>query len=404
MNTDTRTASPFNAQVILWVIAAGILGVIAFLFLSTYAPELNQGDDGRGHALSKSAIGYSALVKLETELGNKPELVRDEDDLKNAGLLILTPEVGQDAGEIEKIIAARNGQPTFIILPKHETIPDLTHTGWVSDGGLTPTSEVQKLLAKVAPVSVLRTRTTSTATFSDHPAPVMIFNNAPNVQIISGEELTPILTDDQSPDTSKNSIIIGRAENNVFILADPDLLNNLGLADPHRAYAATRILDQMRPSNDPTITFDLTLNGFKQSRGLLDLVVRPPFLALTIALIVAAIMALLNGLVRFGPPMVEARAIPRGKGALVENTADMLKLAKVEHQLGGRYAALIRELAGAQQGLPQGMSAEAMTARLDSLTKQGAPFSELASRAEAAKNRTALLDAAQQLDHWRKGN
>ena len=391
----------FNAKAIIWLIGAAILAFIAYLFLSTYAPEMGEGNNGAGHALSKSAIGYSGFVKLETALGHAPTLVRDEEDLNTEGLLILTPEIGQDPDALAKLVAARDGKPTLIVLPKHDTTRQPLHMGWVDDAGLYSPTDIAKLMSKIAPMGINRVRATATATFGGR-GPVVIFNNTPNLQYIAGSYLKPIFTDDLYPDNlSKNHFIIGLAPNNVFVLADPDLLNNIGMADPHRAYGAVRLLEQLTPKGQ-SISFDLTLNGFKQGRGLLDLILRPPFLALTIALLVAALMALLNGLVRFGPALAEARAIPRGKGALVANTADLLKLARVEHELGGRYAALIRDLAGAQHGLPAHASAESATARFDAMSKAGPKFSNLASMADHAGDRAALLEAAQQLDQWRR--
>ena len=391
----------FNAKVIIWLIGGGILAFIAYLFLSTYAPETSEGNNGAGHALSKSAIGYSGLVKLETALGRAPALVRDEADLNTDGLLILTPEIGQNPDALAKLVAARLGKPTLIVLPKHETSRRPLHSGWVDDAGFYAPQDIAKMMSKISPMGINRMRATASATFGGQ-VPVVIFNNTSNVQYISGSYLEPIFTDDLYPnDLRKNHFIIGRAPNNVFILADPDVLNNIGMADPHRAYGAVRLLEQLTPKGQ-AITFDLTLNGFKQGRGLLDLILRPPFLALTVALLVAALMALLNGLVRFGPALAEARAIPRGKGALVANTADLLKLAKVEHELGGRYAALIRDLAGSQYGLPLHTSAEAATARFDAMSKSRPKFSNLAYMAEHAGDRAALLEAAQQLDQWRR--
>jgi hypothetical protein len=117
---------------------------------------------------------------------------------------------------------------------------------------------------------------------------------------------------------------------------------------------------------------------------------------------VASIMALLHGLMRFGPPLREARAIERGKGVLVGNVAALLKLAKREGELGERYAALTRDSAATALGLPLGMSNETVRDRLDRLTQIGTPFSVLEENATQTKNSTDMLAAARALYHWRK--
>jgi len=88
---SSAAREPFNARVMIWVIAAAIIAVVAFLFLSTYAPEIPDGDNGGGHALSKSAVGYAGFVKLEAERGIHVDMATDESALKTSGLLVLTP-------------------------------------------------------------------------------------------------------------------------------------------------------------------------------------------------------------------------------------------------------------------------------------------------------------------------
>jgi len=401
-------AGPFNAKILIWVVAAAILGVVAYLFLATYAPDLENGNNGEGHALSQSAIGYSGLVKLERALGHPPEIVHDEEGLKTDGLLVVTPELNGDADELAKLVKARDGKPTLVVLPGYVALADLKHPGWVREGGGVSPDIIERLIAKTVPLKITFIKTHVTAQFDGHPAPVVVFGPDyfaahHEVGTVTGDNLKPILTDDSGNDLSHSHIVLADAGNGLYILAEPDLFNNFGIADPHRAYAAVKLLAVLSPAAHPQITFDLTLNGFKSSGGLLDLILRPPFLAMTLALLVAAVMALINGLVRFGPPMREARAIPRGKGALVANTAEMLKLAKVEHQLGGRYAALIRDLAAHDFGVPLG-SAEVMTQRLDTLKSTMGTFSDLAQRAEGATDRTSMVHAAQALDAWRQGS
>ncbi len=400
---SSPASEPFSPRVMIGVVAAAIAAVVAFLFLSTYAPEMPDGNNGGAHALSKSAVGYAGFVKLETERGIAVDLATDDGALKSAGLLVLTPETFQDPEALAKIVREREGNPTVIVLPKHEAVPNIWHKGWVYNGGLLPTNAIELLLSKMMAAKITRLKSTATATFDHAAHATPIFIDVPDLQVLAASGLTPLFTDDVYPDKlALNHFVIVQAPTNLFILSDPDLINNAGLADPMRAYGAARLLDNMLPADTRRITFDVTLNGFGHGRGLLDLVLRPPFLALTICLLVAAILALLNGLMRFGPAMTDVRAIPRGKRALVANTADLLKMSRREYAVGGRYVALVRDLAAKQYGLPATMDAEAMTARLDTLQISGPRFSELAYRAEYAQNRADLLDAAQHLDAWRR--
>jgi len=387
----------------IWVIAAAIIAVVAFLFLSTYAPEIPDGDNGGAHALSKSAVGYAGFVKLEAERGIHVDMATDEGALKTSGLLVLTPESYQDPEALAKLVRERDGNPILIVLPKYQAVPNIWHKGWVYSGDLLPTKMLEQLLSKMMAAKITRLRTTATATFGGAAHPTPIFINEPNLQVIAAPGITPLFTDDLYPDTlARNHFVMVRAPTNIFILSDPDLINNHAIADPMRAYGAARLIDTLIPSDQRSITFDVTLNGFGHGRGLFEMALRPPFLALTLCLLVAAILALLNGLMRFGPAMPDLRAIPRGKRALVTNTADLLKMSRREHLVGGRYVALIRDLAAKQYGLPPTMDAEAVTTRLDALNTGGARFSDLAYRAEYADSRAELLNAAKDLDTWRR--
>ncbi|MDE2043345.1 MAG: hypothetical protein KGJ05_09740, partial [Alphaproteobacteria bacterium] len=80
----------------------------------------------------------------------------------------------------------------------------------------------------------------------------------------------------------------------------------------------------------------------------------------------------------------------------------MLRRAGAEHALGGRYSALIRDLAARDYGLPATLSVEAATARLDQIPGRTQRFSDLVQRAGQARDNAALLGATQDLDQWRR--
>ena len=140
-----------------------------------------------------------------------------------------------------------------------------------------------------------------------------------------------------------------------YVLTDPDLINNAALKDPDegrgsarpdRLAAAQRRSGPVRPH---------LARRRRANYDLAKLLVEPPFLALTLTILVAAALAFLHGLARFGPARAEARAIPFGKQALVDTTAMLLRRAGRLDELGGRYAALMRGGAGALLGAPQGL-------------------------------------------------
>jgi hypothetical protein len=111
---------------------------------------------------------------------------------------------------------------------------------------------------------------------------------------------------------------------------------------------------------------------------------------------------LANGLMRFGPPLREQPAIAPGKGALIANTADLLRLAKLENKIGPRYLAVIVDTMAHSLGLHGQTTLNAVRNRFDRMTRSGVPFSDLAQAAADAKTSDEMLAAAQALYKWRK--
>jgi len=220
------------------------------------------------------------------------------------------------------------------------------------------------------------------------------------VQTISGGDLTPLVT---LPD---GGILVARlGEGPHFVAADPDLFNNQGIRDPARAAAALALIDRLNPRENGPIAFDLTVNGLSgdKSRSLLRTALEPPFLAMTLALVIAAILAGLHGAFRFGQPRREERAIAFGKATLVENSAGLIRLARREARLGGAYAEVIRQDAARLSGAPGALQGDALDAYLDRMTKgDRAPFSALASRLAHARDRYELVAGARALFSWKK--
>ena len=401
---------PFNGRIMLLVIGAAILSFVGYLVLSAYAPEVKSGTDGRGHAYSKSAIGYAGLIQLREALGRSPNLVRDDKGLETNRLVVFMPELRTDPELLAKKIEARGDRPSLIIMPKRLAYADQTHKGWVTGRGIAPPRDIETIIAKVSGVQIEQHRVEAREAYSSDWAPTVRFDKGAVVQTIAGDMLEPYISDDSGrillagirrpKDQESEDEDDGYTP--VYILSDPDVMNDLGIGDIHMANAASGILDGLSTDKTKEVEFDVTLNGFENSRGLLKLAFEPPFLALTLSLFVAALMALANGLLRFGPPLRDALANAPGKGVLVDNTADLLRLAGLEHEVGGRYAALTRDAGAHALGLPPGMSADVVTDRLDRTTREGPPFSALARDADNASNSYDMLAAARALYHWRK--
>lgn len=394
---EEQAGSPFSARTVLWVILAGALAFLGLLVLSAYAPELRSGKNGGSHALSVSAVGFKAIVTLIDETGGTARLIRDEKALGTEDLLVLTPDLSTDPAKLAERVNRRIAQPTLIVLPKWGVMPLKGNKSWVQEAGPLPPPMIETLLAKVARLRVKRSAGGQLQPREGLTEAAQMGAPA-TYQSISGDKLTPLLVDREG-----RAALAAYDDRKLYILADPDLLDNLGMASEDRARAALAMLDDLNSTDAEGIAFDLTLNGFARSPSLLKLAFEPPFLALTLAILGAALLAGIHAWGRFGAPAGEERAIGFGKRALVDNAAGLIKRARREHRTGERYALMTRDVVASATGAPQGAGDAVLAAYLDRLgDPAGGGYSELAARATAAGHRDELLAAARALYFWRK--
>jgi hypothetical protein len=385
----------FRSATVLLMVAVGILAFAGMLVLGAYAPDLRSGRNGGTHALSNAATGFSGLVQLARATGRNPQIVRNEAMLATEDLVVLTPERGST--DMTNVLAKRRKGPTLVVLPKWLTVADPVHPGWVRAVGLRPSWDAERTLAPAHPLKVERHRSGGTPLSAKIPGelpPELRFFAPGALQTVSGPGLRPILID-----SAGRAVLARIGDQPLYLLADPDLLANRAMADGHRAAAALALLDFLNSTGAKSVVFDVTLNGFGQSRSPLKLIFDPPFLAVTLALVAALLLAGVRALARFGPARPPARAIAFGKAALIDNAAALVRKARREAALGGRYAEMIRDKAVTVFGVPARLRDAALIDYLDKLEGRGR-FSALASAADAARGRSELLAAAQALHQW----
>lgn len=392
--TGRPTEAAFRPATILLIVAIGILAFTGMLILGAYGPDLRSGRNGGAHALSNAATGFSGIVQLAQATGRNPLIVRNEQLLETEDLVVLTPETG--AQDMSKALARRTSKPTLIVLPKWRTVAHPAHPGWVRSPGLKPAWDPERTLAPAHPLSVQRHRGAGAPlrTVPAHAPPEMQFTAPGALQTVSGPGMKAMVTD-----SAGRAVLIQFGDGPLFLLADPDLLSNRGMADRRQAAAALALLDFLNSTGAKSVVFDVTLNGFGQTRSPLRLVFDPPFLAVTLAIAAAVLLAGLQAIARFGPARRPRRAIAFGKAALIDNAAALVRQARREAALGGRYAEMIRDKAVTVFGVPSRLRDGAISDYLDKLDGRGR-FSALAAAAAEAHGREELLHAAQALHRW----
>ena len=415
-------AQPFGPRAVLALVGIGALAFVALLYALGSGLTGGSGNDGGGHALSRSLTGYAALAELIERSGREVSVAREERLLRAPGLLVLTPPHEADGDQLAALIEARRTiGPTLLVLPKWTTSRVMPGTGaeaksgWVLLGGTYSPGWIGDV-AGGTKLTVARNGKTATSLDETSeipladPAQVQALTEAQadddSVTLLglieddAGRKLAAYINDDGtypalddwsgwgSPDEPDESLFP------LVIVAEPDLLDNYGLAKRETALAALRLVRATAGDRNAAVLFDVTLNGLGRTRNLLTLAFTPPFLAATLALLMAAFVAGWRAFNRFGPPRVAGRAIAYGKTALVENSAGLIRRAGRLRLLGAPYAALVAARLVRLLGLPPGASAEAIDMAQKRRGLDGPPFTDLAAALAAARTPHDLIRRA----------
>ena len=418
--------SGFNPRAALALVLVGGALFVALLWLIGSGANAGSTNNGGSHAGSKGLNGFAALADLLERRGYVVSRSRSEGRLDDPALLVLTPPHGSDGKELEEIIARRRQTgPTLLVLPKWQAVPappGLTQgnmrKGWVYQIGTMPplwgddVASLGKLDLRIDGRRGAGGNWQGLGWSGRLPEPRAVQSMTSgalvalvrdgNAQILAGylDDLGTYPQLDELADVTP-----GEADDEelfpLVIVAEPDLLNNYGLADRERARMALDLVDAAMEGERLPVTFDLTLNGLARSANLLTLAFTPPFLAATLCLLIAALATCWRAFLRFGPPRRATRAIAFGKQALIANAAGLIRRTRRFHLVSLPYADQVRERLARSLALPRSADAAATEKLIDravagrSLADNA--FSTLAARLRAARREGDILRAAQDL-------
>ena len=401
---EAAAPQTFSAKVIAAVVVGAALAFLGFLFLMAYAPQLKRGVGDGVHPMSKAAVGFYGLYHLAEETG-RPVALGDREALwRTPGFVIVTIDQNTDAARLRKLIAARRDvarSVTLYIMPKWVTASLFGHAHWVQS-----LDDLPPAFADSAAEPLGRLKFGTAIDGAAGRIHGVAKGELPGVEVaqprrphflVSGAK--PVLVDEQG------RTVLGR--NDVgedireYVLADPDIMSNQGLKSLAGARAALQIVDAMRADENDSVAFDLALNGERDARNLLQLMFEPPFLALTLAVLAAALLVGIHAFGRFGPPVAEPRALPFGKRALADNAAVLIGRAGAVKRMGDRYVALIRDSVTVRLGATA-LDNDALERWLAALPGvRGPDFATLAKNARTARDAEGVRAAAHALHNWR---
>lgn len=386
-------ASPFRRRTVAILVAVGLVAMLGFLLTATYGDRFDKPRGNIPSPTSRYATGFHALFKLIDQSGGDPRLSPGIYD-RGEGLLILLPNLRTQPGELREAMGLHEG-PKLVILPKWLASPQKLRRDREERYGEVPPAKIRELVGVLTRVDPHQEEA---GTVLRYPSGLALkpFRTSEAIQAIAGDELVALI---EAPDGA--AVLAEVKGTNTYVLADPDLLNNFGLASRQNAQAAVALLAALDPDHTGEVAFDTMLPYGAGGRNMGQLLFEPPFAGVTIALLAAALLAGIATFSRFGPPRREPRALAFGKRALIENIVSLARRAGRTREGGGAFADAIRDWAARRLALPRTVQGEALDAQLDTL-RTTLPYSAIAQQLREANSEADLLQAAQQLDDWRK--
>lgn len=390
-----RTENPFTGRVIFILLAVGLLSLAAVMALMAWSPDLASRDRPGATPYSRSASGYAGLIDMLEAEGREVSVSRLRDRLQTSDgrLLIITMPLYGRNFDIDEI-----APPALIVLPKWRFLSNPARRAFELDTRLADLDAVDGMMGLVEEdAKLIRLRNPGKLhTPFGKVAPV--FDH--EMQVVKSDKLDEVIG------RPGGQLLSRLGEEEIYLLSDPDVLNNFGLARTENAVTGLSIIDLVSRGDGQPIVFDATIHGFERSRSLLKTLLNIPFLGAT--LIALATMALIGwaASIRFGAPEREAPAFAAGKQALADNSAGLISMAKREPRMAPGYLALTRRALIKELGLPKTLSEEEIAALLDRMGKQqGAETSWTDIRSglsQPAGSRDDLRHKARAIWRWRK--
>ena len=406
----SATTEPFARRTAIVLVVVGTLLALAAILLNGFSDVLSRQLGSLPAADEKHGAGYYALRQLVDRTGGGGSLVADADDLAAMPeLAVLTPAIDTQPEQVAKLVQAREAHaaaaaqedaeesgdfPTLIVLPKWNVSALPLQPNRVQRVGVV---DPEKTAALVPAKGVDMDYGVAGKMRSAPGWKLRPFLAPRFLRAVTGKALVPILRD------SDGAAVLARiGRTNTYVLSDPDLLNNAALKHPQNAQAAIALLAALDPKYPGTAVFDASLHYGPGDRNLVKLLFTPPFLAATLAMIAAAVLAGLATAVRFGPVLRERRAVALGKAALIDNIAALTRLSGRTLSAGARYADIAREGLVRTMDLPRDLDEAGVLERLDRLGEGPAPYSQIDHRLRTARTEAELVSAARQLHAWKE--
>ncbi len=392
----------FSPMIVAALIVVGLLSFLGAILIFTYGEDSGQATTVDANAYSRSAIGHRAFVDLLKRL-DIPVLVSRyrsaEKALYQDVLMVMEPDATEEA--MEDILTA---DMIIVVLPKWRGGRSREKPLWLGRMSLIDEEKVNRVLKSIDPeAAITRPEEKPVWAMSEElPDP-----DLPDPQLISGAGtgLAPLLTSDRG-------ILVGELQTDdqtIWVVSDPDLFSNHGLARGDNAVIAVNLVALFR-AGDQGLVIDETLHGFQIDPNLIRSALRFPFVLATVLGLAAIGFLVWAATGRFGAPLPVGKTLAPGKATLIENTAGLLEFGKHNKEVLRQYLERATHEVALAVHAPKNLYGRALVEWLDRVGRgqgQKIPCKTVYNRADVVARSDyadggTLLKVAQDIYHWKK--
>lgn len=390
--------NPFSRTTLIVLIGVAAVSLGVAVALTFFGNDLRGSQSAGVDGYSTSAIGHKALVRILEKL-DIPVVVSRSDSADKAkhGLLIVAEPIATDTASRDRLSKlVSDAQRVLVVLPKWYGSAERGKP-WLHDASLLPVEEVTSVVDALGlPNRGAIRRDSRPSTWLSEPGVVHPVIREP--QVIAMKDLDAVVWD------SNGYQLLGWAEHagtQLYVLTDPDVLNNFGLRNPENARFTINLIELLR-ENGPVV-FDETLHGYAQQPSLARTLFRFPLVLATLQVLVCAVLVVWAAMVRFGPRREAPPPIAPGKDFLIRNTAALLHYGGHHAHALKRYLQLT--VASVRHALhAPSLAPSQMTAWLERVRQvRGGKISlvELEQAVETADSPARVVELADQVFRWR---
>ena len=318
---------PFTRRMVAAWIAAAVLTFAASIAFMLHGDD---SDSIGPSTFSRSAIGYAGIADILQRRGLT--VIKSQGgavhEVGARGLLVIAepqfhlPVTGADR-------ALLGAPKVLLVLPKWQGQPDRDHPGWIGEADPLPPFVPQAVLSIAAGAGQV-VRPDKPVTWQRNDIGFAPHLAAP-VQLMTGTKLRPIVAGPEGMLLGEQGGPQGRR---LWVLSDPDVLDNHGLADGHAAFALS-LFETL--SHGHRIVFDETVHGFDAASNPAAMLLHPRLTRVAALGVLALALVLWAGAIRFGAAETPPAPLKAGKRDLVQNVAGLFRFAGYQPVLVRRY-------------------------------------------------------------------